>query len=78
MDGWETLDRMLPRFLREMLAHLDPTTRQEVEELRLREGFPLAICRRGEEWVHPLWRDQSGKGHVRTPGTSGYRMRASA
>ena len=56
MDGWETLDRMLPRFLREMLAHLDPTTRQEVEELRLREGFPLAICRRGEEWVHPLWR----------------------
>lgn len=56
MDGWETLDRMLPRFLREMLAHLDQTTRQEVEELRLREGFPLAICRRGEEWVHPLWR----------------------
>lgn len=51
----EALERMLPQFLRAQLDQLDRQTRGEIEELRLREGFPLAVCRAGEEWTHPAW-----------------------
>lgn len=44
----------LPRFLREALAK----ETRPVEELRLREGFPLAAAAGGREWTHPVWRDQ--------------------
>ena len=53
MEGW---DKVVPQFLREMLSSLDPTARDAVEELRLREGFPLAVVQAGEEWTHPAWR----------------------
>lgn len=56
MDG---LDKVIPQFLRTLLAHLDQQTRQGVEEIRLREGFPLAVCRAGEEWTHPIWRERT-------------------
>lgn len=51
----DNLDKVLPQFLRGMLADLDPGTRGAMEELRLREGFPLAAVRAGEEWTHPAW-----------------------
>lgn len=44
MEGW---DKVVPQFLREMLSSLDPKARDAVEELRLREGFPLRWSRRG-------------------------------
>ena len=53
MEGW---DKVVPQFLREMLSSLDPKARDAVEELRLREGFPLAVVQAGEEWTHPAWR----------------------
>ena len=53
MEGW---DKVVPQFLREMLSSLDPKARDVVEELRLREGFPLAVVQAGEEWTHPAWR----------------------
>lgn len=46
---------MLPRFLREALDQAAPGDREGVEELRLREGFPLSAVRRGEAWTHPAW-----------------------
>lgn len=45
----------LPRFLREALDQVEAGARREVEELRLREGFPLSAVRRGEAWTHPAW-----------------------
>ena len=53
MTPW---DKGLPGFLRDMLAVLPPGERGEVEELRLREGFPLSALRAGEEVTHPAWR----------------------
>ena len=53
MGDW---DKVLPQFLREMLSTLDRESRESVEELRLREGFPLSVVRAGEEWTHPAWR----------------------
>ena len=29
-----------------------------MEELRLREGFPLSAVQAGEEWTHPAWRNR--------------------
>ena len=55
-DGMEGWDKVVPQFLREMLSSLDPKARDAVEELRLREGFPLAVVQAGEEWTHPAWR----------------------
>ncbi len=55
MDRW---DKGVPQFLRARLAQLDRQTLEEVEELRLRVGFPLAVCRAGEEWTHPAWQDR--------------------
>lgn len=54
MDGFAGV---LPRFLQEKLACLPPKTRADLEELRLREGFPLSAVTAGEEWTHPPWRD---------------------
>ena len=51
MEGW---DKVVPQFLREMLSSLDPKARDAVEELRLREGFPLAVVQAGEVGL-PLW-----------------------
>ena len=48
---------VLPRFLREKLAALSRDQRERLEELRLREGFPLTALTEGEEWFHPAWRD---------------------
>ena len=48
MTPW---DKVLPGFLRDMLAVLPPGEREEVEELRLREGFPLSAVQAGEEVV---------------------------
>ena len=53
MADW---DKVLPQFLRGMLSVLSREERDRVEELRLREGFPLAAVRAGEEWTHPAWR----------------------
>ena len=49
MEGYEGV---LPRFLREALAKETRT----VEELRLREGQPLAASAAGREWIHPAWK----------------------
>lgn len=48
---------ILPRFLREKLSVLSQTDRGQLEELRLREGFPLSALTGGREWSHPAWRD---------------------
>lgn len=48
-------EQPLPRFLQEALDRVEAGTRQELEELRLREGFPLSAVRQGEEWTHPDW-----------------------
>lgn len=53
MGDW---DKVLPQFLRGMLSVLDQESQASVEELRLREGFPLSAIRAGEEWTHPAWR----------------------
>ena len=47
---------VLPRDLQKALSELNEETRQNVEELRLREGFPLAAVTAGKEWTHPPWR----------------------
>ena len=52
------LDKALPQFLRAMLDCLPPKEREGVEELRLREGFPLSAVQAGEEWTHPAWRNR--------------------
>lgn len=52
------LDKALPQFLGAMLDCLPPKEREGVEELRLREGFPLSALRAGEEWTHPAWRNR--------------------
>lgn len=49
------LDKALPQFLGAMLDCLPPKEREGVEELRLREGFPLSAVQAGEEWTHPAW-----------------------
>ena len=54
MEQWNPV---LPRFLRERLAVLSQTEREPLEELRLREGFPLSALTAGKEWSHPAWRD---------------------
>ena len=41
-----------------MLDCLPPKEREGVEELRLREGFPLSAVQAGEEWTHPAWRNR--------------------
>ena len=45
------LDKALPQFLGAMLDCLPPKEREGVEELRLREGFPLSAVQAGEEWL---------------------------
>ena len=47
------LDKALPQFLGAMLDCLPPKEREGVEELRLREGFPLSAVQAGEEWTPP-------------------------
>ena len=49
-------DKVLPRTLREQVALLPPEVGQELEELRLRAGYPMAAVRGGEEWVPEGWR----------------------
>ena len=49
MEGYEGV---LPRFLREALVW----EKGPVEELRLREGQPLAASAAGREWTHPAWK----------------------
>ena len=49
-------DKVLPRGLREQVALLPPEMGQELEELRLRAGYPMAAVRGGEEWVPEGWR----------------------
>ena len=56
MEGIETAERMLPRFLREALGQLDRSQRETVEELRLREGFPLSASAGGREETLPAWK----------------------
>ena len=51
MEGYEGV---LPQFLRTALARETRT----VEELRLREGQPLAASAAGKEWTHPAWGDR--------------------
>lgn len=52
------LDKALPQFLGAMLDCLPPKEREGVEELRLREGFPLSAVQAEEEWTHPAWRNR--------------------
>ena len=49
-------ESVLPRFLREALSQVSPQIRDSIEELRLREGYPLSVVREGEEWTSPVWR----------------------
>ena len=49
-------DKVLPRTLREQVALLPPGVGREIEELRLRAGYPMAAVRGGEEWVPEGWR----------------------
>ena len=49
-------DKVLPRTLREQVALLPPEVGREIEELRLRAGYPMAAVRGGEEWVPEGWR----------------------
>lgn len=49
-------DKVLPRTLREQMALLPPEVGRELEELRLRAGYPMAAVRGGEEWVPEGWR----------------------
>ena len=49
-------DKVLPRTLREQVALLPPEVGRELEELRLRAGYPMAAVRGGEEWVPEGWR----------------------
>lgn len=49
-------DKVLPRTLREQVALLPPEVGQELEELRLRAGYPMVAVRGGEEWVPEGWR----------------------
>lgn len=51
-------DKVLPRSLREQVARLSPEAGREIEELRLRVGYPMAAVRGGEEWVPEGWRGQ--------------------
>ena len=48
-------DHVLPRFLREEVAQGGDKARGPLEELRLREGFPLRAVSGGEEWTCPAW-----------------------
>ncbi len=48
-------DHVLPRFLREEVAQGEDKARGPLEELRLREGFPLRAVSGGEEWTCPAW-----------------------
>jgi len=50
MEGYEGV---LPQFLRKALG----AETRPMEELRLREGYPLAASAGGTEWTHPAWRD---------------------
>lgn len=50
----EELLRILPRFLREAL--LSFPGERPIEELRLREGWPLCVVSAGEEYTAPGWR----------------------
>lgn len=45
----------LPRGLRRALEPLDAHDRAAIEELRLREGWPLTALRSGASWAHPSW-----------------------
>ena len=45
----------LPQDLRQALAPLDAHDRAAIEELRLREGWPLTALRSGAPWAHPSW-----------------------
>ena len=54
MEGWV---KVVPQFLREMLSSLDPKARDAVEELRLREGFPLAVVQACLLYTSPSPRD---------------------
>jgi len=49
----------LARFLRDMLEQIPPKERRTLEELRLREGFPLSAVQAGIEWTHTTWRGRS-------------------
>lgn len=51
---WQTA---LPRDLRARLDQLSSQTREEMEELRLRAGFPPAISAGGTEWTPAPWRE---------------------
>ena len=51
-----SFESALPRFLREALSQVSPQIRDSMEELRLREGYPLSVVRAGEEWTAPAWR----------------------
>lgn len=48
---------VLPRFLREKIGLLSGRERETLEELRLREGFPLSAVTEGREWHPPIWGD---------------------
>lgn len=51
-------DQVLPRDLRSMMERISSSEREGMEELRLREGFPMALAIAGEERTPPPWRDR--------------------
>ncbi len=50
--------QVLPRDLQSMLERISPSEREDLEELRLREGFPMALTLAGEERTPPPWRER--------------------
>lgn len=53
----DSLDKVLPQTLRARLSQLSVQDRADLEELRLRAGFPLSAVTHGREWTPPPWRD---------------------
>ena len=52
-------DHVLPRFLREEVAQGGDKARGPLEELRLREGFPLRAGSGGEARTCPAWQGRT-------------------
>ena len=56
MNGWESLRPLLPGNLRQQLDLLGREEREDMEELRLREGRPMSVVLRGEDRTPAGWR----------------------
>lgn len=51
----EDFTGVLPRMFQQALLPLSREERETMEELRLREGYPLSAVTGGREWTHGTW-----------------------